>query len=72
VWKHQPDSFFATPAVIDVDASIMPMGAETKEGMDISYYGIWGYLLGFASDRAHKAPSVWSSKMSTPRSWLHF
>ena len=43
VWAEQPDSFFAEPAVIDADATIVPTGAETKEGMDISYNGIWGY-----------------------------
>jgi hypothetical protein len=43
VWAGQPASFFATPAVIDADATIVPTGAETKEGMSISYNGIWGY-----------------------------
>jgi len=43
VWQRQPASFFEGPAVIDADASIVPTGAETKEGMDISYNGIWGY-----------------------------
>lgn len=43
VWAAQPDSFFAQPAVIDADASIVPTNAETKEGMGISYNGIWGY-----------------------------
>jgi hypothetical protein len=43
VWAEQPDSFFATPAVIDADASLVPTTAETKEGMDISYSGVWGY-----------------------------
>jgi hypothetical protein len=43
VWASQPDSFFAEPAVIDADATIVPTDAETKEGMDISYNGIWGY-----------------------------
>ena len=43
VWRSQPDSFFAAPAVIDADASIVPTGAQTKEGMDIAYNGIWGY-----------------------------
>jgi Transposase DDE domain group 1 len=43
VWRRQPDAFFAQPAVIDADASIVPTDAQTKEGMDISYNGIWGY-----------------------------
>jgi hypothetical protein len=43
VWASQPASFFAEPAVIDADATIVPTDAETKEGMDISYNGIWGY-----------------------------
>jgi len=43
VWKRQPDAFFEQPAVIDADASIVPTDAQTKEGMDISYNGTWGY-----------------------------
>jgi hypothetical protein len=43
VWRCQPDAFFEQPAVIDADASIVPTDAQTKEGMDISYNGIWGY-----------------------------
>jgi Transposase DDE domain group 1 len=43
VWRGQPDAFFAQPAVIDADASIVATDAQTKAGMDISYNGTWGY-----------------------------
>ena len=43
VWQRQPAAFFQGPAIIDADASIVPTDAQTKEGMDISYNGIWGY-----------------------------
>jgi len=43
VWRSQPPQFFAQPAIIDADASIVPTDAQTKHGMDISYNGIWGY-----------------------------
>ena len=43
VWAEQPDSFFSHPAVIEADATLVPTDAETKEGMSISYNGIWGY-----------------------------
>src|SRR5450755_3484829 len=42
-WRCQPDAFFAQPAVIDADASIVATDAQTKAGMDISYNGTWGY-----------------------------
>jgi hypothetical protein len=43
VWAAQPEAFFARRAVIEADASIIPTDGETKEGMGISYNGVWGY-----------------------------
>ena len=42
VWQQQPEGFFSR-AVIDVDGTIAKTLGECKEGMDISYTGIWGY-----------------------------
>ncbi len=42
VWALQPASFRAE-AVIDVDGSHAATTGECKQGMDISYKGIWGY-----------------------------
>lgn len=42
VWRTQPDEFFQE-AVIDVDGMIAETTGECKEGMNISYKGIWGY-----------------------------
>ena len=40
---RQPASFFSQTATIDADATIVGTDAETKQGMDIAYNGIWGY-----------------------------
>jgi hypothetical protein len=42
VWQLQPENFL-DEAVIDVDGSIASTLGECKQGMDISYNGIWGY-----------------------------
>ena len=42
VWQMQPEGFL-DQAVIDVDGSIARTLGECKQGMEISYNGIWGY-----------------------------
>ena len=59
VWRRQPASFFEQPAVIDADASIVPTDACTKQGMDISYNGVWGYSALVSRSRTPKNPCTW-------------
>ena len=42
VWKVQPEGFLKE-AFVDVDGTIAGTYGECKEGMDLSYKGIWGY-----------------------------
>jgi hypothetical protein len=42
VWQHQPAAFFEE-ALIDMDGTLVETGAEKKQGIDISYKGLWGY-----------------------------
>jgi len=42
VWQKQNPSFFEC-AIIDVDGTIAGTEGACKEGMDMSYKGIWGY-----------------------------
>jgi len=42
VWSKQPEEFFEE-AKIDADGTLAPTNGECKEGMDISYNGVWGY-----------------------------
>jgi hypothetical protein len=54
VWKKQGPAFFEQTAKIDADGTIVPTGGNCKEGMALSYNGIWGYhalLVSFANTR---------------------
>lgn len=42
VWKQQDESFFEQ-ATIEMDGTIVETTGQCKQGMDISYKGIWGY-----------------------------
>jgi len=42
VWQQQDPAFFEQ-AIIDGDGTIAPTTGECKQGMDMSYKGIWGY-----------------------------
>lgn len=42
VWNHQPEGFF-DEAFIDADGTIAPSDGRCKQGVDISYNGVWGY-----------------------------
>jgi len=42
VWKKQPKEF-CEKAILNVDGTIAETTGECKQGMDISYKGIWGY-----------------------------
>jgi len=42
VWDLQDESFF-DEAIVDIDATIAETGGACKEGMSLSYKGIWGY-----------------------------
>ena len=42
VWRQQPDAFF-DDAFLDADGTIAPSDGWCKQGVDLSYNGIWGY-----------------------------
>jgi hypothetical protein len=43
VWQKQPASFLEKTARIDADGSFVATDGECKQGMDVSYKGVWGY-----------------------------
>ena len=42
VWRAQTEAFFEE-AIIDADGTLAETTGQCKEGMDISYEGVWGY-----------------------------
>jgi len=43
LWRHQGPEFLAETARIDADGSLVPTTGECKQGMDVTYKGVWGY-----------------------------
>jgi hypothetical protein len=43
LWRSRGADLLGEVAYLDVDATIVPTTGECKQGMDISYKGIWGY-----------------------------
>jgi Transposase DDE domain group 1 len=41
-WKQQPEDFF-DEAFVDADGTMAPSDGWCKQGVDISYKGVWGY-----------------------------
>jgi hypothetical protein len=42
IWARQPEEFFDC-AWIEADGTMVETGAECKQGIDLSYKGVWGY-----------------------------
>ena len=52
VWEQQGPEFVEATARIDADGTLVPTTGECKEGMALSYKGLWGYhplLVSFAN-----------------------
>lgn len=43
IWAQQGEELTSQTAIIDADGSIVPTTGESKQGMGMSYKGIWGY-----------------------------
>ncbi len=42
VWQQQPDAFLEE-AIVEADGTLVGTTGECKQGMDLSYNGVWGY-----------------------------
>jgi Transposase DDE domain group 1 len=43
LWTGRGAGLLGQVAYLDVDGTVVPTGGELKQGMDISYKGVWGY-----------------------------
>lgn len=43
IWRQQGPEFLGETARVDLDGSQTPTTGECKEGMELSYKGVWGY-----------------------------
>jgi hypothetical protein len=43
VWKTRGPSFTEKTAVLDIDSTIVKTTGERKQGMELTYKGVWGY-----------------------------
>jgi hypothetical protein len=43
MWRRQGSDFLGETARIDADGSLVPTSGECKQGMDVTYKGVWGY-----------------------------
>jgi hypothetical protein len=43
MWRRQGTDFLSETARIDADGSLVPTDGECKQGMDVTYKGVWGY-----------------------------
>ena len=43
VWKTRGSNLLKEEALIDIDGTFAPTSGECKEGIGLSYHGIWGY-----------------------------
>ena len=43
MWRRQGPEFLGETARIDADGSLVPTAGECKQGMDVTYKGVWGY-----------------------------
>lgn len=42
VWRQQREEFFEQ-AIVDADGTLAETGGECKQGMEVTYNGVWGY-----------------------------